>query len=163
LRRLFRTGFGRLTAPQLTEIGAAGQFLRQHQEPLAKIADRFSEAAPPAAWILAEITGHTAIAGANGRWEYSFQQVYIDGNLNLSNGLWTSTNTAKALNLCELVNDGALIEGPGWNVNTAPSGFEIKPIDECVVQLWPHRLTTGAFRWVFFASNVLDGECPEAP
>lgn len=163
MKRLFRTGFGRLTAPQLTEIGAAGQFLRQHQEPLGKVAERFSEAAPPSAWILAEITGYTAIAGATNRWEYSFEQVYLDGNLNLTQGHWTSTNSVKALNLCEAANDGALIEGPGWNVATAPTGFEIKPIAECVVQLWPHRLTTGAFRWVFFASNVLDGDCPEAP
>lgn len=161
MKRTFRKGFGRLTAPTLTQMAAAGQFVRDHAEPLQKVANRFSEAAGFPPWIIAEITGYTTIASTTHRWEYSFQQVQIDENLNLATGFYTDANTAKALNLCEFVNDGSAYEGPGWNMTTAPTGFEIRPIQECVVQLWPFRLTDGSFRWVFFAANVLDGECPE--
>lgn len=161
MRRQFRTGFGRVTAPQLTAATSAGDFVQQNASALARVSERFSESAGFPPWIIAEITGYTTIANTTHRWEYAFEQVQIDGNLNPTAGFWTSTNSGKALNLCELVNDGALYEGPGWNMATAPSGFEIRPIQECVVQLFPFRLTDGTFRWVFFAANVLDGECPE--
>ena len=160
MRRLFRQGTGGLTAPMLTSATSAGDFANIHRENLTKVSARFSESPAGAAYILAEITGYTAISGATSRWEYSFQEVYLDANLALANGLYTDTNTAKALNLCEYVNDGQLYEGPGWNISTAPTGFEIRPIQECVVQLWPYQ-APGVFRWVFFAANVLDGECHE--
>lgn len=161
MKRQFRSGFGRLTAPQLTAATAAGDFVREQQSALQRLGDRFSEAPPLNTWILAEITSYTAIGSTSYRWEYGFQQIWIDENLNVANGFYTHTNTAKALNMCEMVNDGALYEGPGWNMATAPTGFEIRPIQKCVVQLWPFTLQNGAFRWVFFAANVLDGECPE--
>lgn len=161
MKRLYRKGIGRLTAQQLTAAVAAGDRFGRAREPLTRAASRTTEFAGFRPFILGEITGHTAIAGTTSRWEYSFDEVTINADLSLSLGVYTHANTAKALNLCEFVNDGALLEGPGWNIATAPSGFEIKPIAECVVQLWPHHTADGSFRWVFFASNVLDGECPQ--
>lgn len=160
MKRLFRKGFGRVPAHMLSRMSSAGN-LASRETDLRRVADRVTNASIGREWILAEITGSTALPGASNRWEYSWQEVALDEALALVNGYWDDGKSTKALNLCECVNDGAAVEGPGWDLATAPASFEIKPIAECVVQLWPHRLPDGTLRWVFFASNVLDGECPE--
>lgn len=159
MRRLFRTGFGRLTAPTLTQATAAGAFVRRRASAVKDIAADRARWGAPVDYLFAKITAATAIAGASNRWEYSWQEVAIDGSLALVDGELDHTLSSKALNLCEMLNNGTGSEGPGWDLSTAPTGFTIQPISDCVVQLWPMRRTDGELCWVFFAANVLDGEC----
>jgi hypothetical protein len=117
--------------------------------------------APPSQTVLAEITDYHSLAEPN-RWEYSWQEVAVvnGGSVESTNNL-DSTGEGRAYNLCELVNDGEQVEGPGWDLDNAPGTFAIQPIQKCVVQLRKITMTNGNPRWVFFAANVLDGECEE--
>lgn len=161
MKRTFRTGFGRLTAPMLTQATAAGDFVAKQGDPIAKAAAEWSAAPAAKPWLFAKITSSTAISGTTNRWEYSWEEVSFSSTLGLVTRAYTSTNAGKAYNLCEFVNNGTGYEGPGWDLATSPTGFSIQPIRECVVQLWPVELDgTGSARWVFFAANVLDGVCP---
>lgn len=161
MKRTFRTGFGRLTAPMLTQATAAGDLVAKHGDPIAKAAAEWSAAPAAKPWLFAKITSSTAISGTTNRWEYSWEEVSFSSTLGLVTRAYTSTNAGKAYNLCEFVNNGTGYEGPGWDLATSPTGFSIQPIRECVVQLWPVELDgTGSARWVFFAANVLDGVCP---
>ena len=158
--RTFRTGIGRLTGPMLTDISKATDQVRLGSSQLHRVASTYNEASKRRRWIFAEITGATVI-GTN-RWEYDWQEMKADtSSFTVRTGGWTSANQGKAWNLCEAVNDGSGIEGPGWNLATAPVGFTIKPIAECVVQLWMSRKADGDLLWFFSLANVLDGECPE--
>jgi hypothetical protein len=114
-------------------------------------------------WILAEITDNAPMANAANRWEYDWREVEVTdvGSVQVKTDGLDSDDAGLAWNLCELVNTGSGIEGPGWNLATAPASFEIKPIDSCVVQLWSVRMSNGEPRWVFSMGNVLDGECEE--
>jgi len=158
--RTFRTGIGRLTGPMLTDISRAADQVRRESSQLHRVSSTYSEAPVRRGWIFAEITSATVI-GSN-RWEYDWQEmVPSTAGFSVRQNGWNSTDQGKAWNLCEQVNDNAAIEGPGWNLATAPNGFQIKPIAECVVQLWMTRKDDGDLLWFFQLANVLDGECPE--
>ena len=156
-----RRGHGRVTAGVYQQtLDAASKFLSRSEE-LQELADGLSRYVPPTPWVIAKITGSTLITGQTNRWEYTWEEVELTASgVQARSGGLTSTNTTKAINLCEMVNDGTAGEGPGWSLTTAPTGFEIKPVSECCVQLWSVRDTTAAFRWFFNLANVLDGECP---
>jgi hypothetical protein len=101
--------------------------------------------------------------GEVNRWEYEWREVTLtagggfevtpDGRGNTTDGL--------AYNLCEMLNDGADVEGPGWDLANAPGDFNIQPIRNCIVNVRKAKTSTGTDLWVFFAANVLDGQCPE--
>jgi hypothetical protein len=160
VRRLFRSGFGRLTAPMLTDATAAGELVAKQGDALAKAAAEWTSnpQAPP--YLLARLTGQTAIASTTNRWEYDWEEVSISSALALVARTYTSANAGKAYNLCEFLNNGSGYEGPGWDLATAPSGFDIRPIRDAVVMLWPLDLDGGEARWIFQLANVLDGSCP---
>jgi len=155
-----RRGHGRVSAGVFQQTLDASISYASREEQLAEAADRLTRYVPPTPWVMASITGHTLISGRTNRWEYTWEEVELtaDGVQTKSGGL-TSTNTTKAINLCEMVNNGTGVEGPGWDLDNAPTGFEIKPVAEACVQLWSVRDTTAAFRWFFSLANVLDGEC----
>ena len=160
MRRLFRSGFGRLTASMLTDATAAGDLVRRRGETLERVADKWTETPRPLPYLLAKITGHTSIAGTTNRWEYDWEEVSVSSALALVTRFHTSTNSGKAYNLCEFANNGTGYEGPGWDLATSPTGFDIRPIREAVVMLWPLDLDGGEARWIFQLANVLDGSCP---
>lgn len=159
MRRRFRSGFGRLTAAQLTDAVSAGARDREMGNLVEEMAGAYERTPKPPEWILAKITGSTAIAGTSNRWEYSFTEQVLTSTLGVSDGVITDANTGKALNLCEMLNDGSATEGPGWDVSSGPSGFAIQPIEACLVMMFPYNLDDGTFRYVFFATNVFDGTC----
>lgn len=133
--------------------------VRRDSSNLSKVASTYSEAATRRHWIFAEITGATVLT--TNQWEYDWQQMERGASAwSVKSGGYTSSNQSKAINLCEGVNDGSASEGPGWSLTTAPTGFTIKPIDECVVQMWMSRKTDGSLFWFFSLANVLDGSCP---
>lgn len=144
----------------LTEMSRATSQVRRDSSQLHRVSSTYDEAATRRRWIFAEITGNTVL-GAN-RWQYDWQEMEAGpSGFSVRSGGWASVNQGKAINLCEAVNDGSGIEGPGWNLATAPNGFTIKPIDKAVVQLWMSRKNDGDLLWFFQLANVLDGECPE--
>jgi hypothetical protein len=156
-----RRGHGRVTAGVWQQTLDAAASYAGRSEQLHELADGLTRYTQPTLWVLAKITGSALISGQTNRWEYTWEEVELtaSGVQTRSGGL-TSSNTTKAINLCEMVNNGTGVEGPGWSLTTAPTGFEIKPISEACVQLWSVRDTTAAFRWFFTLANVLDGECP---
>ena len=157
----FRTGIGRLTAPMLNGIAKASAQTQQGASQLHRVMSTYSEAPERLGWVLAQITGATAIVGATNRWEYDWTEVEPTATaFATKTGGYTSAAKGKAWNLCEAFNDGTSLEGPGWSLTTAPTGFEIKPISDAAVQLWLMRGPGGAKRYVFSLANVLDGECP---
>ena len=161
MKRTFRTGFGRLTAPMLTQATAAGDLVARKGDPLAKAAASWTANPTAKPWLFAKVTTATAIASTTNRWEYDWEEVSFSSSLALVTQTYTSANAGKAYNLCEFTNNGTGYEGPGWDLASSPAGFSIQPIRECVVQLWPIELDgSGSARWVFFAANVLDGTCP---
>lgn len=160
--RQFRTGIGRLTAPMLNGIAKASAQTQQGASQLHRVMSTYSEAPERLGWVLAQITGATAIVGATNRWEYDWTEVEPTATaFATKTGGYTSAAKGKAWNLCEAFNDGLLYEGPGWDIANAPSGFEIRPITgDPAVQLWLVRGSGGVRRWVFSLGNVLDGACP---
>jgi len=160
MRRKFRSGFGRVTAAMFTDAVAAGARDREIGPLLREVAADHSRTPPVRDWIIAEITGHTLIAGESNRWEYTWQEKTIDGTLAVVDGYLDDTKLYTALNLCEMVNDGVGVEGPGWDLANAPATFNIQPIQKAVVMMWPYTLDDANQRMVFAVSNVLDGACP---
>lgn len=161
-----RRGYGRISAGVFQQTLDGAAFAGERQEQLSELADRLTRYERPTQWVLAKITGATAITGQTNRWEYDWEEVELTaaGVQTRSGGL-TSTNTAKALNLCELSNDGGTAgdkhEGPGWNVYDAPAGFDLREIKGApAVQMWSMRDSAGTLRWFFSLANVLDGACP---
>lgn len=159
--RTFRTGFGRLTAPMLNGMVAAAAANTQRGRVLRDAASTYDESASRTRFIYAQITGSTLISGATNRWEYNWSEIELttSATFQTRTGGLTSTAKGKALNLCEAFNDGLTGEGPGWDLDNAPTGFELKPISNAAVQLWLMRGPGGAKRYVFSLANVLDGEC----
>jgi hypothetical protein len=154
-----RRGYGRITAGVFQQTLDGAAFAGERQEQLAELADRLTRYERPTQWVLAQITGSSTLS--SNRWEYNWEEIELTptGVQTRSGGL-TSTNSGKAINLCEMVNDGTSVEGPGWNLSTAPTGFELKPISQACVQLWSVYDSEADLRWFFTLGNVLDGECP---
>jgi len=153
-------GLGRLPAKLFEQAVAGGVAAHEMGEQLQEVSDSLTRAGRRQAYTLAEITGSTAIVGVSNRWAYDWTEVELTATgVQARSGGFTSTTQGKAHNLCELVNNDSGLEGPGWNLATAPAGFDIKPIDECVVQLWATIDSTGEQRWFFQMANVLDGAC----
>lgn len=164
--RRFRTGIGRLTAPMLNGVVQAVAQAKQTGYQVHRVASTYTEAPERLGWVLAKITGNTAISGATNRWEYDWEEVEPTASaFQAKSGGYTSSTKGKAWNLCESFNDGGTagnkFEGPGWNVYDAPAGFDLRAITgEPVVQLWLVRGSGGVRRYVFSLANVLDGACP---
>ena len=160
----FRNGTGRLNASVLNRVTAAGQRAANRADVTDRMTSSYSAAPERQRWFLAKITGHTAISGFTNRWEYDWEQVGLlsTGAVSPPTDAFISSTHGKAWNLCELVNDGADFEGPGWDLrNIDPlSTFALRPIRECVVMMWVHRDDDADARFIFFASNVVDGVCP---
>lgn len=155
-----KRGVGRVSAAALNQTLQVGGFYVPRRNALSEISDRYSRHNKPYPYLLAKITGNTVL-GTN-RWEYDWEQVRLNATgVDTVTGGYNSTKFGKAVNLCEMVNDGSGIEGPGWNLATAPVGFTIKAIDQACVKLFPTTDTLSEFRWFFQLANVLDGECPE--
>jgi len=146
----------------LNGMVAAAAANTQSGETLRKAASTYDESARRTRFIYAKITGATLLSGATNRWEYAWEEIELTtaGGFQTRTGGLTSSAKGKALNLCEAFNNGLDVEGPGWDLDNAPTGFEIKPIGQSVVQLWLMRGPGGAKRYVFSLANVLDGECP---
>lgn len=158
--RGIRQGIGRITAQSLQSTLDAAELVADRAPAVAEVADGLSRFSRFPAWILAKITAANDIDGEDNRWEYEWTEVRITAANGTADQLLSSEDFGEAINICELENDGSDIEGPGWDLSTAPGDFNIQPIAG-VVQLWPYRDTSGALRWVFWAGNVLDGECDE--
>jgi hypothetical protein len=161
--RRFNRGLGRLGAKALTEISTTAERNSRLAHVLDRITSSYTTAQYRRPWMLAEITGNSPMSGASNRWEYEWREVEVTdaGSVQVKADGFDDDAADYAWNLCELINSGSGIEGPGWNLTTAPASFEIKPIDNCVVQLWSVRMSDGEERWVFQMANVLDGECEE--
>jgi hypothetical protein len=158
--RGIRQGIGRITAQSLQSTLDAADLVADRAPSVAELADGISRYPRFPAFILAEITAANDIDGEDNRWEYEWREIRLtDDNAAEVRGL-TSAGFGNAINVCEIKNDGLDVEGPGWDLATAPGDFNIRPISG-IVQLWPYRDTSGALRWVFWAGNVLDGECDQ--
>ena len=158
--KVYRTGIGGMSGRELTTIARSARESRQDQHKLRRVASTYVEVGDRRPWVLARITGANAIGGQSNRWTYTWEEVELTTTgYSTKTGGRTSTNETSALNLCELVNDGTDTEGPGWDLATAPAGFDIQPIAQCCVQMWCHRDSTADIRWFFSMANVLDGSC----
>ena len=155
-----RRGIGRVTGSVMQQTLHAGAMVAGRADALREAADSVTRWRPDSAWILARITGATTISGQTNRWSYAWEQVELltDGVQAVTGGL-NDTAHGKALNLCELQNNGLGIEGPGWDIDTAPTGFALQPIRNACVQLWHGYNAAGDTAWFFTLANVLDGEC----
>ena len=160
------TGAGRISAAVMQQALDAGALVAGRRGALETVSDGVTRAQFGLRWILARINSHSLITGQTNRWKYAFDQVSLtsSGGVAVVSGGFNEANTTYAWNLCELTNDGGSIgdpyEGPGWDVNGAPAGFQLQPIrGKPVVVLFGSQDDTGEFRWVFSLANVLDGEC----
>jgi hypothetical protein len=158
--RSIQRGIGRISAQSLQSTLDAAELVSDRAPAVSELADGLSRFSRFPAWLLARITAANEIEGVDNKWEYEWTEVRLNDSYGVADQLLTSEDYGEAVNICELENDGADTEGPGWDLNNAPGTFNIRPIAG-IVQLWPYRDTTGAFRWVFWAGNVLDGECDE--
>lgn len=116
-----------------------------------------SEAVAP---VLGMITDFVAISGATNRWLYTWKLIRVNASHAVVNTseLWYF---AEALNTIEMSNSTTVMH-PGITLANLPTGFTVKPISvgTCTM-FFPRRLSdTGAIRWVFSVTNVVDGECP---
>lgn len=168
------------TTQELTDAGSRGRFdggvlLPQRSGPIRVLGVMQAETSSTAGFaavkfdsagssvfILAKITGHTAISGQVNRWRYDWEEVEVtdSGVVTIDGGL-NSAQEGEALNLTELVNDGTQIEGPGWWVDEAPGTFTLRAIEEAVVRMEKVINSSGAPQWVFGLANVFDGTCEE--
>lgn len=160
-----RRGFGRISAGVFQQTLEGAALAAANSEQLRELSDALTRWTPQTKWILAKVTASTAITGQSNRWEYDWEQVELTADgVQTKTGGFTSTDLGKALNLCELTNDGGTAgdknEGPGWNVYDAPAGFDLRAISGGpVVMLWATYDTSSTFRWFFQLANVLDGTC----
>ena len=162
----FRRGMGnKLNAAKLTQVVRSSSRVMMHEHVVDRVVSEYETHPRKGQWFLARITGSTPVGtGTDNKWTYDFEQVDLNasspGATARTDG-FNSTDHGKAWNLCELDNDNTALEGPGWDLdNIDPTtSFELKPIAACIVQMWHMRDSTGAYRAVFFAPNVIDGEC----
>ena len=161
----FRRGIGRMYGATLNDVTEAARFLNDRAPEVAEVADRVTRYRPQLPYILARVDAATIIPGQLNRWSYDWTEVELTttGAQNKADG-FTSANEGAAFNLCELSNDGGSasdkLEGPGWNVYDAPTGFDLRPIaGGPVVQLWTSVDSNSDRRWFFSLANVLDGIC----
>jgi hypothetical protein len=122
-----------------------------------EVNDRLNTVEVP--YVLAKLTGSTAISGATNRWEYTWtiaEQVN-DSAKTMQQRASEVWYTGTCYNACEGINDGTNV-GPGVLVANIPAGFSVKPVIGYVL-LFPHRLTDGTERWIFCVPNAIDGTC----
>lgn len=121
--------------------------------------DRFSRKDEPVEYMLAKITGNTAISGASYRWEYDWERAEISGTKSFASRSPEPWYKGKALNITEGGNTATTIM-PGYDVANIPAGFSVKPIATgCFVMVFSQRRTTGDIQWVFWCENAIDGTC----
>lgn len=109
--------------------------------------------------ILARITGDSA-NGTN-RFLYDWEEVRLASDEPVTTGAQrTSSTHGKALNLRELLNDASGIQGNGVDLANLPAGFGVQPIATkgAVFLFGPYKIS-GEDRWLFQATNAIDGEC----
>jgi hypothetical protein len=160
----FRRGFGRLSPAMLTQMATASERVMRSETAISAVTADHQMAPLRGETILAWITGNSDMDGENNRWEYEWQEIELTstGIQVMEDGLkWDDADQRPAWNLCEMMNDGADIEGPGWFLGWAPGDFNIRPIRDCCVFLHSLIDDEGEQRWVFQMANVLDGECSE--
>lgn len=119
--------------------------------------DRLRDRAVP--YLLAKITGSTAISGETNRWEYTWTRAEVVNNASrtfqqVSSEPWYS---GTAFNTMEGGNTTTTVT-PGVTVSNIPTGWSVKPVSGYVI-LFPHRCTDGTERWLFCVPNAIDGSC----
>jgi len=130
---------------------------RRSADELTRVQWRNRDEAVP--YILAKITGSTAIAGANYRWTYAWQAAEIGSTGVFAGRTSEPWYTGSALNITEAGNTASLVM-PGYLVANFPAGFTVKPIATgCFVMVFARRRTNGDIQWVFSCENAIDGTC----
>jgi len=160
----FRRGFGRLSPAMLTQMVTTSERVMRAETAINAVAADHQMAPLRGETILVQITGFSAISGEDNRWEYEWQEIELTdtGIQVMADGLkWDDADQRAAWNLCEMLNDGLDVEGPGWDLATAPGDFNIQPIQQCCVFMHSLIDDQGDQRWVFQLANVLDGQCSE--
>lgn len=110
-------------------------------------------------FILAKITGSTAISGATNRWTYTWERAEISSTGAFAVRAGEPWYTGTALNVTEGGNDATTVM-PGYLVANIPAGFQVKPIATgCYVMVFAQRNTSGGIQWVFWCENAIDGTC----
>lgn len=110
-------------------------------------------------YILAKITGSTAISGANYRWEYTWEAAEIGSTGQFAVRSSEAWYKGTALNVTEGGNTATVVM-PGYLVANIPAGFAVKPIATgCYVMVFARRRTNGDIQWVFWCENAIDGTC----
>ena len=123
------------------------------REPIERIADK------RVPFLLAKITGSTAISGEVNRWEYTWTRAEVVNNSakafqQVASEAWY---TGTAYNVIEGANTSTFV-GPGVTKSNIPAGFSVKPVSGYVL-VYPHRMTDGTERWLFCVPNAIDGAC----
>jgi hypothetical protein len=122
-------------------------------------ADQFSRKTEGVDFILAKITGNTAIGGASYRWEYTWERAEIGSTRAFASRAGEAWYTGTALNVTEGGNTATTVM-PGYTVANIPAGFTVKPIATgCFVMVFAQRRTDGTIQWVFWCENAIDGSC----
>lgn len=110
-------------------------------------------------YLLAKVTGNTAISGANYRWEYDWERAEITGSRVFQSRPSEPWYKGKALNITEGGNTATDIM-PGYLVANIPAGFTVKPIATgTFVLVFAQRDNDGTLRWCFACNNAIDGTC----
>lgn len=134
------------------------QQLAAAQDRLAELVARWSRDLPLGP-VLARITGSSAIASTDYRWEYSWVEAWVGSDLaaaDKSGGL-TSTDAGKAYNASELSNSATLI-CPGVDPADIPEGFDAVPVEGHVI-LHAFHCSDGVVRWLFTPPVAITGAC----
>ena len=130
---------------------------RRMSDELTRTSWRNRDEAVP--YILAKITGSSAIGGASYRWTYTWEAAEIGSTGVFASRTAEAWYTGTALNVTEAGNTSTLIM-PGYAVANIPAGFAVKPIaDGCFVMVFARRRTNGTIQWVFWCENAIDGTC----
>ena len=114
---------------------------------------------PELSEIFVRITGETLLS--DNKWEYDWEEVRFANDEAVTTGsVRTSASYGKALNLMEMLNTAAGVQGNGVDVANLDNDFEIQPIsDRAVVMLKGPYTISGVNRWLFQAVNAVDGVC----
>ena len=131
-------------------------------------------------YFLAKLTGCALIAATNNRWEYSFEEVNVNGTtFTTVTGGQSGTVAAStaAYNACEAGNTSSEVGTGVYMDGDYPSGFNMMPIGmtadnfdpsvttyasldvDVSVMMYNTRAASGALTRVFFAANSHDGAC----
>ena len=112
---------------------------------------------PPIVYLLARITGSSAIPGATKRFTYTWAEATFTGTTGATK---TGGLTGSAISVSELSNDATGDYSYGVDPANLPGSFDAVAIPTgTYVFIVPYRGSDGDLQWLIINTQAIDGEC----